>query len=112
MIMKMVSLNKMKELDLAWNHFTTTKISKLFNFLQVENKLVSLNVSWNSLMAKTEIEGDLIMHSLNEYMKRTSKLQHIDLSNTLLSEKAMYYVIKRLGKSTCIQSVHFSGQRD
>ena len=63
-------------------------------------------------MTKTEKEGNLMVDSLNEYMKRTSKLQHIDLSNTYLSEKAMYYVIKRLAKSTCIQSVHFSGQRE
>lgn len=110
--MKFVNLNRLKELDLSWNKFTTQHLSKLFNFLQTENKLVSLNVSWNSLLAKTDIEGSLIIDSLNEFLKRTSKLQHIDLSNTFLSEKAMYYVIKRLAKSTTIQSIHFSGIRD
>ena len=36
----------------------------------------------------------------------------MDLSNTYLSERAMYYVVKRLAKSTCIQAVHFSGIRE
>jgi hypothetical protein len=50
--------------------------------------------------------------SLNEYMKKNSKLLHIDLSNTFLAEKAVHYIVKRLAKSVNIQSVHLSGVRE
>ena len=49
---------------------------------------------------------------LYSYIKHSNKLQHMDLSNTLLAERAVHYVIKRLAKSLTIQSVHFSGVLD
>ena len=49
---------------------------------------------------------------LYSYIKHSNKLLHMDLSNTLLAERAVYYIIKRLAKSLTIQSVHFSGVLD
>ena len=42
-------------------------------------------------------------------MKSSNLLQHLDLSSTLLAERAVHYIVKRLAKSLIIQAVHFSG---
>ena len=39
---------------------------------------------------------------LGSYLKRSNKLQHLDLSYTLLAERAVHYVVKRLAKSLTI----------
>lgn len=50
--------------------------------------------------------------ALDSYLKRSGRLNHIDLSNTFLGERAVHYLVKRLQKSTTIQAVHFSGMRE
>lgn len=50
--------------------------------------------------------------ALDSYLKRSGRLTHVDLSNTFLGERAVHYLVKRLEKSTTIQSVHFSGMRE
>ena len=45
----MVINAKIVDLDIAWNRFTAAGLLELIKKLEVENKLKSLNLSWNSL---------------------------------------------------------------
>ena len=128
---------KLVDLDISWNRFTASGLLNFLPALEEENRLKSVNLSWNSLAAPKE-GADLQPSEparspgakkgkkaapkvtdladptriLDSYLKRSNRLQHIDLSNTSLAERAVHYVIKRLAKSLTIQSVHFSGVHD
>ena len=88
------------------------------SFLETKNKLTHLNVSWNSLkvVKKRQNEnGEVVSMNAQEstrfmcsFVKRQTRLQHLDLSNTHLSERSMHYLIKRLAKNTSLNSIHLS----
>jgi len=82
---------------------------KLLNFFKKINQLKSLNLAWTSLKSPLDITNGAITgvdllstKSLCSYFKYSSLLQHIDLSNTLLAERAVHYLVKRLAKSLVI----------
>ena len=95
------------------------KLLSFLTYLEEANKLTHFNVSWNSLDVVLRrigekrriksMDGKQATRLLCSFVKRQTRLQHLDLSNTHLSERSVHYLIKRIAKSTSLNSVHLSG---
>lgn len=111
----------MRELDVSYNLVSAQRMLRFLEYLESCGRLTQLNLSWNSLTvdAKRGAEEDggcgVPLNALDStrmlcaFVKRQTKLQHLDLSNTHLSERSVHYLIKRLAKHVSLNSVHLSG---
>ena len=66
---------KIVDLDISWNKFTTGNLLKFVEELEEDNRLKSLNISWNSLKSPIE-PGDLQAHCLQSHKRGSVVIKH------------------------------------
>ncbi|CDW81533.1 UNKNOWN [Stylonychia lemnae] len=92
----------LSSLDISWNQFGQKGLKVIFDSLSMNFNITELNISWNEIAEETDLKG------LKRFIKTNERFFHLDISNSISTEKQIMTLLKTLKKSKSLQSVHFS----
>lgn len=77
-------------------------MSRLFEAVRQNNHLVSLNLAFNPVSKKNELT------ELGSFLKRSTNLQHLDLSGVLQTSAQVKRIVKKAKRSPSLVALHLS----
>jgi len=122
--------NELEELDLSWNNFRPTNFVLLMTTLQKNGILRVLNLSWNLMIESQEQKekseyiypvnnakffnredwelspSEILANRFSYMIRYNVNLQHLNLTNTGLSEMFLFSMLPALRRAKSLLSFH------